>query len=85
MKSLLLGIAFIAIIASLGAALFFMMRRPDAERTSDAQREQDDSRRARGMFWSLALRVGLSVFVFLCILLAWKLGYLQPSGLPVQP
>ncbi|MEZ5607390.1 MAG: twin transmembrane helix small protein [Burkholderiaceae bacterium] len=85
MKSLLLGIAFVAIIASLGSALFFMMRRPDGERKTDEERQQDDNRRARGMFWSLALRVGLSVLVFLCILLAWELGYLQPSGLPVRP
>ena len=84
MKSLLLGIAFVAIIASLGSALFFMMRRP-GERSSDDERLQDDRRRARGMFWSLALRVGLSVFVFVCILLAWELGYLHPSGLPFRP
>ena len=85
MKSLLLGIAFVAIVASLGSALFFMMRRPDGERNSEEQRLQDDRRRARGMFWSLALRVGLSVFVFVCILLAWELGYLHPSGLPIRP
>ena len=85
MKSLLLGIAFVAIIASLGSALFFMMRRPDGEPKSDAERESDDRRRARGMLWSLALRVGLSVGVFLCILLAWELGYLHPSGLPINP
>lgn len=85
MKSLLLGIAFVAIIASLGSALFFMMRRPDGERKTDEERQQDDNRRARGMFWSLALRVGLSVFVFVCILLAWELGYLHPSGLPIRP
>lgn len=85
MKSLLLGIAFVAIVASLGSALFFMLRRPDGERSSEEQRLQDDRRRARGMFWSLALRVGLSVLVFVCILLAWELGYLHPSGLPIQP
>ena len=85
MKSLLIGIAFVAIIASLGSALFFMMRRPDGERNSDEERLQDDRRRARGMFWSLALRVGLSVFVFVCILLAWELGYIHPSGLPINP
>ncbi|MFO0471301.1 MAG: DUF2909 domain-containing protein, partial [Pseudomonadota bacterium] len=29
----------------------------------------------------LALRVGLSILVFLCILIAWKLGYIQPTGI----
>jgi hypothetical protein len=27
--------------------------------------------------------VGLSILLFICILLAWKLGYIQPTGLPV--
>jgi len=27
--------------------------------------------------------VGFSVLLFLCVLLAWKLGYIQPKGLPV--
>lgn len=85
MKSLLLGIAFVAIVASLGSALFFMLRRPDGERSSEEQRLQDDRHRARGMFWSLALRVGLSVLLFLCILLAWKMGWVQPTGLPIKP
>jgi hypothetical protein len=31
---------------------------------------------------ALALRVGLSIVLFLCLLLAWKLGYIQPTGLP---
>ena len=29
-----------------------------------------------------AMRVGLSIALFLCLLLAWKLGYIQPTGLP---
>jgi hypothetical protein len=31
---------------------------------------------------ALAFRVGFSVLLFVCILLAWKLGYIQPTGLP---
>ena len=83
MKQLLVALAFVGILASLASALVFMMRRGD-----EAERDEphaDDPRRARGMFWSLALRVGLSVLLFLCILLAWKLGWVQPSGLPVNP
>jgi hypothetical protein len=26
--------------------------------------------------------VGLSIVLFVCILVAWKLGYIQPTGLP---
>jgi len=32
---------------------------------------------------ALALRVGISVALFLFILLAWQLGWIQPTGLPV--
>ena len=30
---------------------------------------------------ALAMRVGLSIVLFLSILLAWKLGYLHPTGI----
>lgn len=69
-------LALLAILASLGSALFFMMRRtPEGQENA-----QDDRRRSRAMFRSLALRVGLSVALFLCMLLAAKLGYLHPTG-----
>jgi len=68
----LVALAFLAIIASLGSALFFMMRdgRDGKPKTSNMAR-------------ALAFRVGFSVLLFLCILLAWKLGYIQPTG--IQP
>jgi hypothetical protein len=31
---------------------------------------------------ALAFRVGFSILLFVCILMAWKLGYIQPTGLP---
>ena len=31
---------------------------------------------------ALAVRVGISIVLFLCILVAWQLGYIQPTGLP---
>ena len=33
---------------------------------------------------SLAVRVGISVALFICLLIAWKLGYIQPTGLAVS-
>jgi hypothetical protein len=62
--------AFVGIIGSLGSALFFMMRdgRDGKPKTSNMAR-------------ALALRVGLSVLLFVCILAAWKLGYIQPTGI----
>lgn len=80
MKQWLFALAFLGIIGSLASALVFMMRRGD-----ETAGQGDDPRRARRMFLSLALRVGLSVLLFLCILLAWKLGWIQPSGLAAEP
>jgi hypothetical protein len=34
------------------------------------------------MVKALAIRVGFSIVLFICILIAWKMGYIQPSGIP---
>lgn len=72
MKLALVILAFVAILGSLAAALVFMMR-------DDAAADPSKSRR---MARALAFRVGFSILLFLCILLAWKLGYLKPTGIP---
>lgn len=64
-------VAFVAIVASLGSALFFMMK--------DGQ---NGKTKTNHMARALAFRVGFSVILFVCILLAWKLGYIQPTGIP---
>lgn len=63
-------LAFIAIIGSLGTALFFMLRR-----------NPDGNSGGNKMAWALAMRVGISILLFACVLLAWKLGYIQPTGI----
>jgi cytochrome bd-type quinol oxidase subunit 2 len=73
MMKFLVGFAFIAIIASLGSALFFMMRGG-----------KDDKARGDRMARALAFRIGLSVLLFICILIAWKLGYIKPTGIPLS-
>lgn len=67
----LIALAFLAIIASLGSALFFMMK--------DGR---DGKPKSSNMARALALRVGFSILVFVCILIAWKFGYIQPTGIP---
>ncbi|MES2943917.1 MAG: twin transmembrane helix small protein [Pseudomonadota bacterium] len=68
----LVALAFIAILASLASALFFMMK-------DGTKGKAKTSNMAR----ALAFRVGFSVLLFVCILIAWKLGYVQPTGIPV--
>ncbi|MEB0056260.1 MULTISPECIES: twin transmembrane helix small protein [unclassified Variovorax] len=67
-----IALAFVGILASLGFALFFMLK--------DGR---DGRAKGGGMVRALTVRIGLSVVLFLCILIAWKLGYIQPGGLPV--
>ncbi|PZP27690.1 MAG: twin transmembrane helix small protein [Roseateles depolymerans] len=69
---LLILFAFIAILGALGAAGFFMLR--------NGRRDKRGPQMAR----ALALRVGLSVALFLVILLCWAMGWIQPTGLPLQ-
>ena len=73
---IVVALLFLAILASLGSALFFMMRR-DSGASADS-----DAERGRRMARALALRVALSIGLLACLLLAWKLGYIHPTGLP---
>jgi hypothetical protein len=65
-------LAFVAILGSLGSALYFMMK--------DGQ---DGKPKTSNMARALAFRVGFSILLFVCILVAWKFGYIQPTGIPV--
>jgi formate/nitrite transporter FocA (FNT family) len=67
----LVALAFLAIIASLGSALFFMMR--------DGR---DGKPKSSKMARALAFRVGLSIVLFIGVLVAWKMGVIQPTGIP---
>jgi hypothetical protein len=45
---------------------------------------QGDVPKKSNMARALAFRVGFSILLFLCILLAWKLGYIRPTGIPLS-
>ena len=60
------AIAFMLIIASLGAALFFVMR---------------DKGKGHRTLNALALRVGLSITLFLIVLGAYFMGWIEPTGI----
>ncbi|MGM9488949.1 twin transmembrane helix small protein [Ideonella sp. YS5] len=75
----LIVIALLAIVGALASAGLFMLRRGRIESADD-----DPARRDRRMARALALRVGLSIGLFLLILLAYSLGWIQPSGVPLK-
>jgi branched-subunit amino acid transport protein AzlD len=65
---IIIAIAFILIIASMTSALYFMMH---------------DRGKTKRMVWSLATRVGLSISLFLFILIAHWLGWIPYSQVPL--
>lgn len=70
-----IAIVFVGVIISMGSALFYMMR---DDRDSDSENDQ----RAQRMLISLVVRVGLCIFLFVSILVAWRLGLISPTGIP---
>lgn len=62
---LLVIAVLIAIIVSLGAALFQM-----------ATGKGDSGKMLKALIW----RIGLSVALFLLLLLAWRAGLIKPNG-----
>ena len=65
MKSLI-AIAFILILSSLAIALFFLMR---------------DKGKSNRTVQALAMRVALSITLFLILLGSYRMGWIVPTGL----
>jgi len=65
---ILIPIIFICILASLGSALFFMMR---------------DKGSNSNMVRSLFIRISLSILLFSAVWLAHYLGWIQSTGIKV--
>lgn len=63
----ILAIAFAAIILSLVMAGIFMLK-------------SESKNRGRNMANALTVRIGLSVLVFIVLMVLWSLGYIQPTG-----
>ena len=74
MKTILV-VMLVAVLGALAGAGFFMMRKRD---TADGT--GSDSAMAR----ALALRVALSIAAFLLVLLAWWMGWIKPTGIPMS-
>lgn len=62
----------VAVLGALGSAGLFMLRKG-----------RDPGSRDQRMARALAVRVALSVALFLFILLSWAMGWVRPTGIPV--
>ena len=69
---ILIALAFVGILGALATAGVFMMRdgRNGKPKTGNMMR-------------ALAVRVALSVLLFVCILLAYWAGWITPTGVPL--
>lgn len=68
----LIGFAFVGIIGALAMAGVFMLR--------DGR---DGKPKSGNMMRALAVRVGLSVLLFACVLFSWWAGWIHPTGIPL--
>ena len=68
---ILVAIAFVAILLSLGSALVYMMR-------GSAPPTVGQTPKKGSMATALAFRVGFSIVLFICVLVSW----IQPTGIP---
>ncbi len=66
---ILVLLAFLGIVASLVSAGFYLTK------------DQGETNR---MVNALTVRIGLSILLFLFVLLAWRLGWIEATGLPIQ-
>ena len=73
-------VAFVAIIGSLVVALVAMMRGGPGATGDDSNAAPRKNHMAR----ALAFRVGFSVLLFVMVLISYKLGWIQPTGLPLS-
>lgn len=63
-------LGFLLIIGSLGSAMVFLIR---------------DRGRTRNVARALGFRVGFSILLFVLLLVAHQLGWIQTTGVPVRP
>jgi hypothetical protein len=79
-----IALFLLLIIASLASAGFFMLRRTDPALSDEQKKSAPQPSNNQGMVRALTIRIGLSVVLFISILIAWQLGLIQPTGLPLK-
>ncbi|MDI9334074.1 MAG: DUF2909 domain-containing protein [Cytophagales bacterium] len=79
-----IALFLLLIIASLASAGFFMLRRKNPTLNDAQKKSAQQPSNNRGMVRALTIRIGLSVVLFISVLMAWQLGLIQPTGLPIS-
>jgi Protein of unknown function (DUF2909) len=69
---IVVGVAFAVIVGALALAGVFMLRGGG-----------DGRSKSGNMMRALAVRIAVSVALFVCILVSWRLGWIHPTGIPL--
>ena len=72
MKYFVIGLALAAVVTALAMAGIYMVRG-----------SRDGGSKGGDMMRALAVRIGLSVLLFIGIVVAWRLGWISPTGVPL--
>lgn len=67
-------IVLVGILGALASAGFFMLKKSDSQQTG----------RDKKMARALAIRVCLSILLFVLVWVAYALGWIQPTGIPLE-
>ena len=70
--NILIGVCFAVILAALAWAGVAMLRGGRKEGSKGG-----------AMMRALAVRIAVSVLLFACIVIAWSLGWIHPTGIPL--
>ena len=73
MKYFVIGLALAAVVAALAFAGVYMIKGG-----------KDGASKSGSMMRALAVRVAVSVLLFIGIVVAWRLGWISPTGVPVS-
>jgi Protein of unknown function (DUF2909) len=80
---LLIVLALVGVVLALGSAGVLMLRKGQRGVNAGDEDPAVPMPVDRNMARALAVRVAISVSLFLLVLLAWSMGWVQPTGLPV--
>ncbi|HEX5420794.1 MAG TPA: twin transmembrane helix small protein [Gammaproteobacteria bacterium] len=66
---LIVVLLFVAVLASLGSGLGFLLK------------SKNDKSNSKRLAQALTLRIGLSVLLFVLLIVAWRVGLIHPHGI----
>ncbi|WAC74915.1 DUF2909 domain-containing protein [Roseateles sp. SL47] len=81
---IIVTLAFIGILGALFSAGVLMLRRPKGDKPANEEQEAGGPHKGKAtMANALAIRVAISIALFLFILFSSYMGWIHPTGVPL--